>query len=237
MTRKLLALAAICLSAAGASAAESERSMALDLRFGGYYPNVDGEFDDATPFRTTFGGDDRLLVQLGLERLLFEKFGMLGVGGSIGYVEYYGHGFFVPDPAEPDVLERATDATAFKVVPIYAHVAYRFDYAAQKWGVPVMPYGKAGIGYHIYWSTDGLGETSGGGDASGARLGVMGAVGAGLHLDAFDPRLAREFDADMGVNNSYLFAEYAVYQADGLGSEGFDLSDDGVLSFGLALDF
>lgn len=223
--------------AASPARAESERSMAFDVRFGGYYPKIDTEFgtSDTTPFGDTFGSSDRLLVQLGLERLLFQKFGLLGVGGSIGYSEFYGHGFSVADDG---TTERSQDSTAFKIVPVYAYVSYRLDYAAQNWSVPLTPYGKLGLGTHIYWTTDGLGEVSGGGDASGARLGVMAAVGLGIHLDTFDPALAREFDADRGVNNSYLVAEYLVFDADGLGtSDGFDLGDDGVLSFGLALDF
>ena len=57
-------------------------------------------------------------------------------------------------------------------------------------------------------------------------------------LDFFDPRLANEFDREVCVNNSYLVVDWAAWKVTGLGgSEGFDLSDDGILSFGLALDF
>jgi len=224
----------LLLVAAPAAAWESERSMLLDVRFGGYYPAVDEELGDAgSPFRSVFGGSDRLLFQLGVEKILFDEVGELGVGGSLSYAEFWGHGTFAD--AEGGT---AIDPTSFKLMPVYAHVAYRFDWLAQHAGVPLAPYGKLGLGGNVWWSTDGMGEISGGGDASGFRWGWLAAAGLALHLDFFDPRLASEFDRDSGVNDSYLVVEYAKVTADGLGlSDGLDVSDDQVLSFGFAFDF
>lgn len=231
---RIATFAALLCVAAPAAAWETERSMVLDVRFGGYYPNVDAEFGDAgSPFRDVYGSSDRLLFQLGLDKVIFDGFGQVGVGGSVGYAEFWGHGTYADEAGGT-----AVDATSFKVMPLFAHVVYRFDWLAQKGGVPLAPYGKLGLGGNVFWSTDGVGSVSGGGDAAGFRWGFVAAAGLALHLDFFDPRLAAEFDRDSGVNDSWLVVEYGRMTADGLGiSDGLDLSDSEVLSFGLAFDF
>jgi hypothetical protein len=205
---------------------QSPRDWAFHLQFGGYYPQIDEQagLSDA-PFQRVFGDSNRTIVQAGLERYLFDAFGTLGLGLSLGYSEFYGRGFFAEGP---DAGERSGDSTSFTVVPIQAYAAYRFDVLAQAFNVPLVPYAKAGVGTWMWFT----------GGESGQRGGFSYGGGMQLLLDFFDPRLAREFDREVGVNNSYFFVDWAAWQVDGFGdSEGFDLSDDGIVSFGLALDF
>ena len=230
---RIAALAAFLLPAGAASALEprdvpqSPREWTFHLQFGGYYPNIDSEpnLGSARPFEEVFGDSDRLVTEIGLERYLFDSFGTLGLGVTVGYSEFYGKGFFA---SGPDAGERSGDNTSFTVVPLQAFLAYRFDVLAQAWSVPLVPYAKAGVGAWLWWT----------GGENGQRGGFSWGGGLQLLLDVFDPRLAMEFDRNVGVNNSYLYVDWARWEVDGFGDDdGFDLSDDGDLSFGLALDF
>lgn len=230
-TLRLAALLALAFPAARAAAVEqidvpqSPREWTFHLQIGGYLPDVDsGEDVQGTPFRRAFGTSNRLLTQAGLERYLFDVFGTLGLGVSVGYSEFYGRAFFREGP---QAGERSGDPTSLHVVPLQVFAAYRFDVPAQAWDVPLVPYAKAGIGTWFYWSDGDRGQ----------RAGFSYGGGLQLLLDFFDPRLANEFDRNVGVNNSYLFVDWAAWQVDGFGSDGLVLSDDGILSFGLALDF
>ena len=120
------------------------------------------------------------------------------------------------------------------MLPLSGYVAYRFDWAAEHLNVPFVPYGKSGVGTWYWWSSSPSGE----GDDDGFQGGFTLSGGLCLLLDFFDQRLAREFDQDVGVNNTYLYGEYTRWLASGLGGDegkGFDFSD-GFFSVGLSLD-
>ncbi|NTX54459.1 hypothetical protein HR086_24495, partial [Myxococcus sp. CA039A] len=55
-------------------------------------------------------------------------------------------------------------------------------------------------------------------------------------LDVLQPRFARDFDSGLGINHSYLFAEYTYADVDNFGKPGFVLSSRRWM-FGLALDY
>lgn len=222
-----LALAVALLSLPGRSAAQTEaidspRDWFLGLQIGGYFPAIDDEFDGARPFENTFGDDQRLLFQVGVERFLFKDFGTVGLGLSAGYSEFFAHAFF-----DEDRSTRSEDPTSMQIVPIQAYLAYRFDVASVEWGFPLVPYAKAGAGYWLWWT----------GDKNGARAGYTFSGGLQLLLDVFDKRLAREFDREIGVNNSYLYVDWTWSKVNGFGTDGFDLSDSSMVSGGLAFDF
>ena len=226
---RIAAIAALLLPAGGASAAsdvpQSPREWTFHLQLGGYLPDMDAEEGlSGRPFEQVFGDDNRLLTQAGLERYVFDAFGTLGIGVSAGYAEFYGKGFFAEGP---NAGERSGDNTSFTVVPLQAFVAYRFDVPALAWSIPLVPYAKAGVGAWLWWT----------GGMSGQKAGFSYGGGLQLHLDYFDNRLANEFDRNIGVNNSYLYVDWAAWEVDGFGGDGFVLSDDGIVSFGLALDF
>lgn len=214
-------LAAPGTSGAQVQAVESPRDWFVGIQVGGYFPSVDSEFATARPFQTTFGKDDRLLFQIGAERFLFKDFGTLGLGLSAGYSEFYAHAFF------EDGTTRSTDTTSLKVVPLQAYLAYRLDVVAREWSFPLVPYGKAGVGSWLWW----------GDQNNGARAGYSFSGGLQLLLDVFDKRLAREFDREIGVNNSYIYVDWAWAKVNGFGTDGLDLSDSSMVSGGLAFEF
>ena len=112
-------------------------------------------------------------------------------------------------------------------------MTYRFDWLAQKFKVPLVPYFKGGMTYSVWWVTNGSGEIANTYDLEGeGRAGYGGTfglhVGGGLQflLDWFGAGMAAEFDSEIGVNNSYIFFEYAYHSVNDFGSEtSFDLGD------------
>lgn len=214
----------------------SPRNWVLELQFSGYLPRIDRGVS-GTPFEDVFG-DSSLLSQLALQRLVYQGIGTLGIGVQAGYSEFFGRAFL------EETNQRSGDSTSLHVVPIQLFAAYRFDYAALHWNIPFAIYGKAGVGEWIWWSNDGEGATAGEGEASGAKLGFSLSAGAAFHLDWFDPKLAREFDRNFGVNNTYVFVEYARWNAKfrgnifqhGIEVHGLDLSDE-IISGGIAFEF
>lgn len=232
-----LALAALAWMAAGsAGAAEvkgaSPRTSALELKLGGYKPAISAEEGlDFDPYEATFGAGSMLLFELELDRQLFQAFGSFGVGLSLGYAEKYG-----PATAADGSTE-VEERTGFKVLPIRALGVYRFDWVAREVGVPLVPYAKVGLVYTAWWVTKGSGvEFVDGERAAGGKWGYAGVAGLALLLDFFDPRLARDFDTGLGVNHSYLFAEYTHAEVNDFGGSGLDLSSRHWM-FGLTLEY
>jgi hypothetical protein len=97
--------------------------------------------------------------------------------------------------------------------------------------------------YGVWWFRDGSEEISNWTAKDGTNYHGMGGTG-GLHgtiglrflLDVLEPMAARSFDIEMGVNHSYVFAEYQGRYLNDFGSaKSIDLSD-GVVSFGFAFD-
>lgn len=214
----------------------SPKFWVLELQFGGYEPQIDREVA-GTPFQDVFG-DSSVISQLAFQRLVYQGIGTLGIGVQAGYSEFFGRALLQNSD------ERSGDTTSLHVVPIQLFASYRFDYAAIHWDIPFAVYGKAGIGEWIWWSNDGSGDTAGDGEASGAKLGFSVAAGLAFHLDFLDPKLARDFDRNFGVNNTYVFVEYARWNAKfrgnlfkhGIEAQGLDLSDE-IVSGGIAFEF
>lgn len=209
----------------------SPRTGALELKLGGYKPRIDTEEGlTGTPYADTFGDESMLLFEMELQRYFYQGIGSAGVGLSAGYAEKYA-----------DTLsergEVAPEKTALKVVPLKLNALYKFDYAAFRWGVPLVPYGKLGLIYMPWWINKGdetqqLGERSG----KGGRWGYGATLGVSFLLDVLEPRLARDFDSDLGVNHSYFFAEWTFSEVNNFGGSGLVLSSRHWM-FGLALDY
>ena len=121
--------------------------------------------------------------------------------------------------------------------------AYRFTTLADRYSFPLVPYAKAGLAYSLWWMENGVGNIShytpvGGTTqlARGGTGGLYGTVGLRLLLDVFEPQAARSFDIEMGVNHSYLFAEYQMLNLTDFGNKkSIDLSDN-IFAFGIAFD-
>lgn len=219
---------------------ESAQNFALEVRGGPWYPNTDAELAGrATPFADMFGTDDR--VQLGLEfdwqAIGFNYVGSLGLGVGAGYTAASGIAPITqtPMPSDPAEWNRPPGGqeTTLTVIPMYAVGVFRLDVLARRTVVPLVPYVKFGIAYDLWWITNGdnLARRSPGlspgatindpdieAGAIGGTLGTHLAVGLMARLDFLEPRAARAWDLQMGVNHSYVFFEFVRHDTSGLGS-------------------
>lgn len=218
---------------------ESPRNMTLELRFGLYRPNVDSEFSNgATPYKDAFGSGTMLQPGLELDWHILQKYGILAIGGGFGYAQDTGHGKLKNG-------EAATDSTKFHVLPLSLSLVYRWDMAARLWSVPLVPHVKAGFDYYLWWISNGVGsvpqwtDTATGKTARGMGGTFGGHVSFGLSflMDWLEPDVAQTFDGDMGVNATYLYAEYVMSWIDDFNArDALNLSSN-TFFFGIAFEF
>ncbi|EPX58638.1 hypothetical protein D187_003836 [Cystobacter fuscus DSM 2262] len=222
---------------------QSPRSGSVELRLGSYRPQVDAEEGlNGSPFSDVFGSGGWLLFELEVQRFFYQGIGSAGLSVSAGYAEKYGYA--LREDGSP-----SAERQSFHVVPLHLRAVYRFDYPAFQWGFPLIPYVKPGLVFVPWWTNKGGKlDSAPGRDAvegspavparkgTGVRYGWEVAVGLSFMLDVLEPRFARDFDSDMGINHSYVFAEYTYSKVNSFGRPGFNLSDS-YWMFGLALDY
>jgi hypothetical protein len=226
MMRALWAVA--LLSATIVSAQESQvrspRTSIFELKLGTFSPDLDNSAAGAALKNVLGGGTSMLLGELHYERELFQKFGVASLGGSLGYAERYGHA--LDDAGVPTAVPSGLVAMPLKITAVY-----RFDYFAVRNNIPLVPYGKASLVFLHWWLTKGTTT-----EMSGWKRGFALTAGLAFMLDVLEPSLATEFDADIGVNHTYFFAEFDFSRVNNFGQPGFDFSDTHFM-FGLAFEF
>lgn len=222
------------------ASAVSPRTASLDIRFGYYLPAIDSEFADNGTGKTPYGDvmkESALHKGITVDWLLVDGFGELSMGFGAGWWEQTGTGKSYDGSS-------TEDKTTLTVFPFTVDLSYRFTVLAEKFNFPLVPYGRVGAAYGVWWVTNGLDEvaqfTAEDGTLSKAQGGVAGlhwSVGMRLLLDVFEPQAARGFDMELGVNHSYLFAEFQRLSLNNFGGDkkAFDLSDD-IFHVGLAFD-
>jgi hypothetical protein len=214
---------------------ESPQYGALEVRFGRYIPSVDSSVSGGTPFRDTFGDGNRYMF--GLEGdwqvVRFPHFGTLGPGLGWGYTRATGLARLTNSPGT-----LSAEQTALSVMPFYAVGVLRADVLAREFGIPVVPYAKLGIGYALWWASDG-GTTSqiDGVSGHGGSYGPQYALGLMFLLDELDPQTARDADNSLGINNSYIFGELFGSELNDFGSKkGMNVGANSWV-LGLAIEF
>jgi hypothetical protein len=213
--------------------AESPRAFMAELKFGPWRPDVDKEFATKTPWSDAFGGGSFLMTQLEFDWEFFKKVGVLAVGGTIGYSQAKGHGRLSDKT-------KSTDTTSMHLMPLSLSLIYRFDYLERRFKFPFVPVVKGGVDAYFWWVTNGVGSVSKAADGtSGKGLTMGGHVTAGIMflLDSLAPMMAQTLDQEIGVNNTYLFAEYTWNWIDDFGSnKSINLSSRNFLA-GIAFEF
>lgn len=196
---------------------ESPQNFAFELRFGRYVPNVDDEFaGPGGPYESTFGNGFRFHfgAELDWQALRIPKVGTLGPGVGFGFTKASAKA------RTAATGERSGQGTALRIFPLYAVGVFRVDVLAREASIPLVPYAKAGFGYALWWTKSGGRPAR---DDAGVRgrdvsYGYQFALGGMFLLDVLDQDAAVEMDANTGVNNSYLFAEWYFADLDGFGS-------------------
>jgi hypothetical protein len=208
----------------------------LELHGGSYAPAVDSAFEARTPWADVFGSKQLTLLRGHFDWQLWDGFGTAAVGLGAGYGWVDG---FARD-ADGEATE---DEIGFNLMPLTLSVVYRFDWAASRFGFPLVPYGKAGLSAGLWWATDADDDVTTATDASGrsrrgsgVTFGWHAAGGLMFLLDVLAPGMAASMQDEAGVRNTYLFAEYSRSVLDDFGGgRSLVLSDD-ALSFGLAFE-
>ena len=188
---------------------------ALELRFGPYWPEVDEEFGASPgPYEQTFGTDARFYFGLELDWLPFRipYVGAIGPSFGWGYTRSAGEGVLVRT-GEP------AGETSLIILPMHVSGVLRADYMLREWGVPVVPYLKAGLGMGL-WTASGSDDVSevDGDKGRGTSFGLHFAVGGALSVTALDPEAKASIQADTPVLNAFLFGEWMYLNLDGIGS-------------------
>lgn len=194
---------------------ESKQQAAFELRVGRYVPQVDRNVG-GSPFAETFGSANRYMfgAEIDWQVLRIPHFGTLAPGLGWGYTKFTAKARFADGSGVSDSSTRLT------IMPMYLVGVVRADVIARDFKVPLVPYAKLGVGYGMWWSSDGQRSavSADGKKGRGSSYGLTYALGAMFLLDALAEDDAKTADAVTGINNSYIFAEWFRPQLDGFGS-------------------
>lgn len=220
---------------------ESPQHFAAEIRFAAFTPDVDSDpslQNGATPYKDTFGSAPRLEFgfEIDWQALRIPHVGTIGPGVSAGYTR-------ASDPALFQQEHNGTlvsgEQTTLEIFPFYGVFVLRADALWREAGIPLVPYGKIGLGYALWRASNTLGTSNADGvSGEGHSLGTQFALGLAFNLNPFDVYAAQNFDDSLGVNNSYIFAEWTRSDLDGLGIQKNPLRVGGTgWTFGLAFEF
>ena len=215
----------------------SSQRFAFELRFGPYYPEVDEEFGEpfgeGGPYSRTFGSvsengtwDTSAQFYFGLEfdwqALRIPYIGAIGPGFGWGFTRTS-----APAKITGTLVESGTD-TSLTIMPMHFSAVLRADELMRRTGIPIVPYGKFGLGFATWSASTTTGVSSvtieeAGQEprdltGEGITWGIHMALGGMLALNWLDGRAAATLDETTGVNHIYLFGEWMNANLDGLGA-------------------
>lgn len=213
----------------------SPQNFAFELRFGPYSPDVDDVFSGTGPYERTFGDGSQFYFGMELDwlPLRIPYVGLIGPGLGWGYTSTSAKAFI----AGTDIGERSQEETSLTIMPMHLSAVARFDELMRRTGVPIVPYGKLGLGLGLWYSKSGAGGAVHEGVAGeGLSWGMHFALGGMLALNWLDRRAAAQLDETTGVNHTYLFGEWMLANLDGFGSDSAMHVGTSTWVLGLALD-
>ncbi len=198
----------------------------VGLRLGPYLPDVDSEFATETPYETMFGGAG-LMGVVDIERFFVYPGGQLGIAGSLGFTSKSAKAF------EAGTMTRSAEDNAFRMIPSSVGLVYRFTQLADNTWVPLVPYGRAGLAYYLWWvDAPGSGVAEAPADppgcqdpqrcnadhAIGASLGYQVSVGLAIRAEALDPAAERGLMQE-GIEHAGFYGELQYAKVDGFGAD------------------
>ena len=259
-------LAAVLFSLSIASTAQAEQEHArqlpnwhMEVQLKPYKPKISQNATKQDFYNLMYGESEPVMTRLGTHHYLWDGFGLLGVGASVGYWKTTGKTRLCTDDAGQNVscYDQGTDvtinqstegnsSTQLMVVPVSLELVYRLDYLNREWNIPLDAYAKFGVDYHFWWATtegsiaetdrteeDGTVNTIRG---KGGTPGMNGSVGVMLDLSFIEPVTASRGRKN-GIMASYFFFEWNWAQGDGFKQPNrLDMSSSG-WSLGLGMDF
>lgn len=203
--------------------------LTVGVKLGTFQPNIDAEFDDATPYADIFGEDSAWYIAPQVRLLRPLAFLDVGVAASVAWSKQSANAFV--DDGDDDTPssgdELSGGETSIRVTPIALLAVVRFN-AIYDWvGLPLVPYVEAG-GVYVPWR---IGKGDGTTAQSGASLGYRINAGAALRLEALEPAAAKSLATQFGVQSTELSVEWSHTR-----TRGFRVGGDTWL-VGLAVGF
>jgi hypothetical protein len=193
---------------------ESPQDSAFEFRFGRYQPEVDDSVD-GSPFGDMYENTTRFIIgiEADWQLLRIPHLGTLGPGFGFGMTRFNAKAPFADKPG----LSETTSRTS--IAPMYLVGVLRADVLMRDFHIPLVPYAKLGLGYALWWSSDGDKTPKVNGEVGrGASYGLTYALGGMFLLDVLDEDDAKSADGMTGINNSYVFGEWFRPQLDGFGA-------------------
>lgn len=185
---------------------ESPQDTAVELRFGRYVPDADDGLT-GTPYEDTFGDKNRYYggVEYDWQVVRIPYFGTVGPGFGVGFTQASAKAPLSSGEG------RSGQDTSLSIIPMYVVGVVRVDVIPRESPIPLVPFGKLGVGYALWWSRD-AGDTARveGVPARGSSMGYHAAIGLAFQLDILDLEEARTADSNLGLNHSYAFGEWFV---------------------------
>ncbi len=250
MTRATWLVALLALAPGVARAADldldevkdysSPQRFLFELKLGPFMPQVDSEFSGKTPFQDVFGDSSGIMVRGEFDVELWRRFGTVAIGGTMGYFSKSTQALRDngTSTAPSTSTERSGSTTGITLLPFSLLAIYRFDWPADRFRVPLVPYIKFGLNYTFWWIDNGDGTASvSGQEAKGGTFGWELHLGAAFRLDILEQSAARTLDVELGINHTYLFFEFSLIRADGFGSEKSLRVGDTTWAAGIAFEF
>jgi hypothetical protein len=174
----------------------------------------------------------QVLPMLDVDRVLFDAFGQVTVGGSIGYMQKSAYAYLDGTTEDEPMRERSrASKNTFRMIPLAATVGYRFTYLDDMYGIPVIPYVRGGISYYAWWmkapngnvskvceemSVDGTCAKED--KAYGGSLGFQGSIGIAVRAERVDADATTSMRSS-GIDHAGFYAELQYAKVDGFGSE------------------
>lgn len=188
---------------------DSPQNFAFELRLGPYTPDIDSEFGGAAntrPFQRTFGKGKgfHFGFELDWQALRIPYLGTFGPGVGWSRTSRTAKAFELNS-----TTTRSGEDTTLAIMPMYLVGVLRVDHFAREYGVPFVPYAKAGLGFALWSASISTGVvTREGVLGRGRSWGTHFAVGGAFLLDVLDPAAANSADKSLGVNNTYAYIEW-----------------------------
>ena len=202
----------------------------LELKIAPYFPDVDSEFgaDDVGPFELMFGDGPFLMSGFTLDRYLLHPMGQLGVSLSAGFLSRSANAYEVD--ADGNVIineesgrpERAVgDTTTFRLWPTSLGVVYRYTQIDDELGIPIVPYGRAGLSYYSWWVSKPSGGVAvvDGDKGRGGSLGWQATGGLAIRAERIDPDAEVSLRNELGIDHAGLVFEFTYAKVDGFGTD------------------
>jgi hypothetical protein len=219
---------------------QSPQNFAFEVRISSFTPDIDSDpaLNGQTPYGTFYGGQHLLVgAEFDWQALRIPHFGTLGPGLALSYTQMGGNATFQKAQANGNNVSGET--TTLEILPLTALAVLRVDVFWRDMRIPLVPYAKVGLGYALWRASNTLGTSNANGiSGEGYTLGSHFAAGLALNLNPFDEYAAKTFDDAMGVNNTYLYAEWTWQNSRGLGLQSDPLRVGGTYwTFGLTFEF